>query len=103
MRALLTRWAEDGVHSALPVVVAESAPLRFREWTPDGPLEADRYGIRRLLGDKRVQRLFRRGCGSLGRIGGGQGFLGARLEGGNLGADGDEVAAGRLAVGPGGR
>ncbi|MBK8891834.1 MAG: 5-formyltetrahydrofolate cyclo-ligase [Dechloromonas sp.] len=45
VRALLARWAEDGVHAALPVVVAENAPLRFREWTPDGPLEADRYGI----------------------------------------------------------
>ncbi|MBL8420260.1 MAG: 5-formyltetrahydrofolate cyclo-ligase [Dechloromonas sp.] len=45
VRALLTRWAEDGVRAALPVVVAENTPLRFREWTPDGPLKADRYGI----------------------------------------------------------
>ena len=45
VRALLTRWAADGGRAALPVVVAENAPLRFREWTPDGPLEADRYGI----------------------------------------------------------
>ena len=45
IRALLARWAEDGVRAALPVVVAENAPLRFREWTPEGLLEADRYGI----------------------------------------------------------
>jgi 5,10-methenyltetrahydrofolate synthetase len=26
-------------------VITEDAPLRFREWTPDGPLAPDRYGI----------------------------------------------------------
>ena len=45
VRALLARWAEDGVRTALPVVVVEDAPLRFREWTPDAPLTADFYGI----------------------------------------------------------
>ena len=45
VRALLARWAEDGVRAALPVVVAEDAPLHFREWTPDTPLTADCYGI----------------------------------------------------------
>jgi len=45
IRVLLERWLAAGTRAALPVVVAESAPLRFREWTPDGPLEADRYGI----------------------------------------------------------
>jgi 5-formyltetrahydrofolate cyclo-ligase len=45
VRALLARWADDGVRAALPVVVAEGAPLRFREWAPSTPLAADRYGI----------------------------------------------------------
>ena len=45
VRALLATWRATGVHAALPVVVAENTPLRFREWTPESPLEADRYGI----------------------------------------------------------
>jgi 5,10-methenyltetrahydrofolate synthetase len=45
VRALLTRWADDGARAALPVVIGEDAPLRFREWTPDRQLAADRYGI----------------------------------------------------------
>ncbi len=45
VRALLQSWREAGVRAALPAVVAEKAALRFREWTPDTPLAADRYGI----------------------------------------------------------
>jgi 5,10-methenyltetrahydrofolate synthetase len=45
VRSLLAQWASSGTRAALPVVVAEDAPLRFREWTPDGGLAADRYGI----------------------------------------------------------
>ena len=45
VRSLLARWVTSGTRAALPVVIAEDAPLRFREWTPDGQLAADRYGI----------------------------------------------------------
>lgn len=45
LRPLLATWRESGVRAALPVVVAENTPLRFREWTPESRLEADRYGI----------------------------------------------------------
>ena len=33
------------MRAALPVVIAEHEALRFREWTPETPLAADRYGI----------------------------------------------------------
>jgi 5,10-methenyltetrahydrofolate synthetase len=45
VRALLVSWASAGVRTALPVVIAEDAPLRFRKWTPDSRLVPDRYGI----------------------------------------------------------
>ena len=45
VRALLADWARAGGRTALPVVVAEGQPLAFREWTPEMPLEPDRYGI----------------------------------------------------------
>lgn len=45
VRGVLPQWVERGVKAALPVVVEEDAPLAFRLWTPDTPLEADRYGI----------------------------------------------------------
>ena len=45
VRALLASWRALGVRGALPVVVAEDTPLRFREWTPDSQLAPDRYGI----------------------------------------------------------
>jgi 5,10-methenyltetrahydrofolate synthetase len=45
VRPLLASWRAAGVQAALPVVVAENTPLRFREWTPDSLLAADRYGI----------------------------------------------------------
>ncbi|MBP5997721.1 MAG: 5-formyltetrahydrofolate cyclo-ligase [Azonexus sp.] len=45
VRALLATWARAGARTALPVVVAEGQPLAFREWTPETPLEPDRYGI----------------------------------------------------------
>ncbi len=34
-----------GTRAALPVVVQEGAPLAFRHWAPETPLEPDRYGI----------------------------------------------------------
>lgn len=45
VRAALARWGELGAQAALPVVVAEAAPLAFRLWLPETVLEADRYGI----------------------------------------------------------
>ena len=45
VRALLGVWHAAGVRTALPVVVGENTPLRFREWTPASPLAPDRYGI----------------------------------------------------------
>ena len=45
VRPLLAAWARNGVRTALPVVMATEQPLAFREWTPETPLAADRYGI----------------------------------------------------------
>ena len=45
VRAIVERWRAAGARAALPVVVAENAPLAFREWTADTPLAPDRYGI----------------------------------------------------------
>ena len=45
---LLTAWRTTGDASftaLLPVVVAPDAPLAFRAWTPDTPMEEDGYGI----------------------------------------------------------
>lgn len=45
VRAIVADWRESGARAALPVVVAEEAPLAFRVWDIDTPLELDRYGI----------------------------------------------------------
>jgi len=45
VRAIIEIWASVGTRAVLPVVVAEAAPLRFREWTAESVLQADRYGI----------------------------------------------------------
>lgn len=45
VRAIVPYWSQHGAKAALPVVVAENAPLAFRHWAPDTPLEPDRYGI----------------------------------------------------------
>jgi 5,10-methenyltetrahydrofolate synthetase len=45
VRAVVERWAELGATAALPVVVAEDAPLAFRAWTAETLLAPDRYGI----------------------------------------------------------
>jgi 5,10-methenyltetrahydrofolate synthetase len=44
-RPLVARLLRDGVRAALPVVVAPHAPLEFRQWHPDAPMEAGAYGI----------------------------------------------------------
>lgn len=45
VRAIVADWRENGARAALPVVVAEDAPLAFRTWQAETPLELDRYGI----------------------------------------------------------
>lgn len=45
VRAIVAGWRESGAQAALPVVVAEDAPLAFRAWHTETPLELDRYGI----------------------------------------------------------
>ena len=45
VRAIVALWRENGAQAALPVVVAEDAPLAFRSWETGSPLAADRYGI----------------------------------------------------------
>ena len=45
VRAVVAHWEALGARAALPVVVAEAAPLAFRLWTPDTKLAPDRYGI----------------------------------------------------------
>lgn len=45
VRAVVAGWRESGAQAALPVVVAEDAPLAFRAWHAETPLELDRYGI----------------------------------------------------------
>jgi 5-formyltetrahydrofolate cyclo-ligase len=48
LRPLLEAWlaaGQAGFGALLPVVVAANAPLAFRQWTPQTPLLADRYGI----------------------------------------------------------
>lgn len=45
VRAVVAGWRESGAQAALPVVVAADAPLAFRAWHAETPLELDRYGI----------------------------------------------------------
>lgn len=45
VRPLVDAWGAQGARAALPVVVAEDAPLAFRHWLPGAELVADRYGI----------------------------------------------------------
>jgi 5,10-methenyltetrahydrofolate synthetase len=48
LRPLLSAWlaaGDPGFAVLLPVVIDSERPLAFREWTPESPLRADRYGI----------------------------------------------------------
>ncbi|MDP3538277.1 MAG: 5-formyltetrahydrofolate cyclo-ligase [Azonexus sp.] len=45
VRGVIDLWRQAGAMAALPVVVAENAPLAFRVWMTETALEADRYGI----------------------------------------------------------
>lgn len=42
---LMSRLAETGAKSALPVATDRAAPLAFRLWRPGEPLEPDAFGI----------------------------------------------------------
>src|SRR5579864_3218894 len=42
----LARVVAAGAAAALPAVVARGAPLEFRLWTPEAPMEAGRWDIR---------------------------------------------------------
>lgn len=43
--AAIAGWRASGCRAALAVVVAEAAPLAFREWSTESRLLPDRYGI----------------------------------------------------------
>lgn len=48
LRPLMQTWlaeANAGFAALLPVVVNAEGPLAFRAWTPESPMENDRYGI----------------------------------------------------------
>ena len=45
VRAAIEHWRLFGGRAALPVVVAEAAPLAFRAWAAADELVPDRYGI----------------------------------------------------------
>ena len=48
LRPLILSWlamGQPGFAALLPVVVEPGAALAFRAWTPDSPLDTDRYGI----------------------------------------------------------
>jgi 5-formyltetrahydrofolate cyclo-ligase len=44
-RFAVRHWRERGVVAALPEVVAQGSPLRFREWHPGVPMKRGVYGI----------------------------------------------------------
>lgn len=44
-RALVGRLLGKGWRAAMPVVVEPAAPMRFRAWTPESEMVADRHGI----------------------------------------------------------
>jgi 5,10-methenyltetrahydrofolate synthetase len=46
-RPLVARWLRGaaGRRAALPVIVAPATPMPFRQWSPDSPMRAGRFGI----------------------------------------------------------
>jgi 5-formyltetrahydrofolate cyclo-ligase len=47
LQPLLQQWVEEeGYRVSLPVVSAVNAPLQFKLWTPDTPLQAGAYGMK---------------------------------------------------------
>jgi len=46
LQPLLEQWVdEENLTVSLPVVVADDAPMEFRLWTPDTPMQTSRLGI----------------------------------------------------------
>lgn len=45
LRDFVTGLRSAGLRTVLPVVVRPGVPLAFREWWPEQPLQADRFGI----------------------------------------------------------
>jgi len=49
---LLQQWVEEeGYRVSLPVVTTAGAPLQFRIWTPDAPMQPGAYGIHEPAGE----------------------------------------------------
>lgn len=44
-RPLVARLLAEGWRAAMPVVIAPTAPMIFRAWTPTTPMTSDRHGI----------------------------------------------------------
>lgn len=52
LQPLLQQWVEEeGYRVSLPVVTAPDAPLQFRLWMPDAPMQPGAYGIQEPTGD----------------------------------------------------
>jgi 5-formyltetrahydrofolate cyclo-ligase len=52
LQPLLRQWVEEeGYSVSLPVVTAPDAPLAFRLWKPDAPLQPGAYGILEPVGE----------------------------------------------------
>lgn len=52
LQPLLRQWVEEeGYCVSLPVVTAPDAPLQFRIWTPDAPMQEGPYGIQEPTGE----------------------------------------------------
>lgn len=50
---LLRQWAEeDGYQISLPAVTAPNAPLEFRRWDPEAPMQDGAYGIQEPVGER---------------------------------------------------
>lgn len=45
LRPSLKQWLEQGFEIALPEVNRVDAPLVFRSWSPDAPMQSDHFGI----------------------------------------------------------
>lgn len=51
LQPLLQQWVEEhGYQVSLPVVTEANAPLEFRVWTPDSPMQTGPYGIQEPTG-----------------------------------------------------
>jgi len=52
LQPLLRQWVEEeGFSVSLPIVTDADAPLQFRIWTPDAPMQEGPYGIQEPIGE----------------------------------------------------